>query len=211
MTTNQNPTLRSSTSALMKFVQKRQEIAQSSKYFEVGATFLLISIFATFAIRPAIVTITGLIGEIKAKTELVSKNKDNINKVIIAQDSYSLIQSKYQILDQALPNNPAFTNLAIQIQGVSQKNSLVLKNLNFSLFKEETSGEGLKSYKLPISYSISYNQINPVLTDLQNLRRTLKFDSISLFSETDKQTKRNNIFLNLSPTVYYWSIGQKKK
>ena len=62
-----NLQLNSRLTPLFDYIKKRQENRKLRKTFELAATFILISFFLFFAIKPTALTISALIGDIKSK------------------------------------------------------------------------------------------------------------------------------------------------
>jgi len=137
---------------LKGFLNQYRENEQIWAYTETALTIFLIAIFVFFAIRPAVITITGLLSEIEAKEELVLKIRKKINSVVQAQDSYAQVQSRHKVLEAFLPDDPHYTHTAAQVQGVSQDSNLNISKIDFTIKDEnkksthETLGVG--SYRL---------------------------------------------------------------
>jgi hypothetical protein len=94
-----------SSQSLLNFIKKKQEDHRFIKSIEVGCTFMLISILSVFAIRPAVITITQLSGEIKAKKLLHEKIDSKLRQVIKAQNNFAEVQDYYGAIQKAFPNH----------------------------------------------------------------------------------------------------------
>jgi hypothetical protein len=73
MTPSTNPSINifSKINPLISYLSKQRENNKFVKSIEISATFILISFFTFFAIKPTLLTISRLVGDIKAKEILV--------------------------------------------------------------------------------------------------------------------------------------------
>ena len=101
-----NLQLNSRLTPLFDYIKKRQENRKLRKTFELAATFILISFFLFFAIKPTALTISALIGDIKSKELLSREMRNKITEVISAQDLFSQVQERYSLVDSCLPALP---------------------------------------------------------------------------------------------------------
>jgi len=69
-------------------------------------SFLAISLFTWYAIRPTAQTIIFLRREISDKTALNEQMENKITALIESQDTYEKIKERLPIVQQALPPNP---------------------------------------------------------------------------------------------------------
>lgn len=113
-----------------KKVDKYAEEEKTWYYIEVILTLFTISFFVIFAIRPAVVTISGLVGEVQRKKELSQRMKQKINEVIIAQEEYSLVQKNWEVLASFLPSEFDLPQGIAQLAGSAQEEDVSLTNLS---------------------------------------------------------------------------------
>ncbi len=115
-----------------KKVDKYAEKEKTWYYTEVILTLFTISFFVIFAIRPAVITISGLVGEVQRKKELSKRMKQKINKVIIAQEQYSLVQKNWQLLASFLPSEFDLPQGIAQVAGSAQESNVNLNTMSFA-------------------------------------------------------------------------------
>ena len=105
-------------------------------------SFLAISLFAWYAVRPTAQTIIYLQREIADKTALNKQMEDKITALIEAQATFETIQDKLPLLEQALPRNPDAVLLARQvyhIAAVSQASISAIVVPSLPLVSQEAS------------------------------------------------------------------------
>lgn len=194
-TVNSNPSSFSKISPLFSYLSKQRENKKFIRSLEIGGTFILISFFTFFAIKPTFLTISKLVGDIKAKEILVKEFKAKINDVIISQDLFSEVQEKYSLVESSLPINPRFHQAASQIVGLTEKNQIYLNKINYSI-KESNY------FSTSISTSSSFLSATSLLSELLQNRRLFQIDQISFSLEKDTLSKMINI--NVPLKIYYW-------
>jgi len=193
--TSNNLNIFSKISPLLSYLSKQRENKKFVRSIEISGTFILISFFTFFAIRPTLLTISKLVGDIKAKELLVKQLKSKINDVIVSQDLFSQVQEKYALVESSLPTSPRFYQAASQIVGLTEKNQIYLDKLNYSITDSNY-------YSTSISTSSSYLSATSLLSELLQNRRLFQIDQISFSLEKDTANKMINISLPLK--IYYW-------
>lgn len=193
--TSNNINIFSKISPLLSYLSKQRENKKFVRSIEISGTFILISFFTFFAIKPTLLTISKLVGDIKAKELLVKQLKSKINDVIISQDLFSQVQEKYALVESSLPTSPRFYQAASQVVGLSEKNQIYLNKINYSITDSNY-------YSTSISTSSSYLSATSLLSELLQNRRLFQIDQISFSLEKDTANKMINI--NLPLKIYYW-------
>jgi len=193
--TSNNINIFSKISPLLSYLSKQRENKKFVRSIEISGTFILISFFTFFAIKPTLLTISKLVGDIKAKELLVKQLKSKINDVIISQDLFSQVQEKYALVESSLPTSPRFYQAASQIVGLTEKNQIYLDKINYSITDSNY-------YSTSISTSSSYLSATSLLSELLQNRRLFQIDQISFSLEKDTANKMINI--NLPLKIYYW-------
>lgn len=188
---------------LFEYLKKQKEIEKSRRLFEISITFLLISFFLFFAIRPTVLTISALVGEIKSKEILSTKMTAKINQVITAQDNFSAIQEKYFLVEDALPSTQNYADAMIQIDTLSSQNDIILDKLSFVQSDKQY-------FSTQISTSSTFASGLKLLESLFNNRRLLNISQVSFVQNKDTQPFQK-INLNLPIDIYYSQIQNEKK
>ncbi|MFA6008205.1 MAG: hypothetical protein WC784_06245, partial [Candidatus Shapirobacteria bacterium] len=149
---------------LFAYLQKQRENQKFIRSLEIGATFLLISFFALFAIKPTLITISALVGEVKSKELLQKDLKGKINDVITAQDLFSQVQEKYSLVESSLPGNPRFFQAATQINLNANNYQISLNKLNFI-------ANDSNSFSVSVGTVAAFPTILSLISDITQNRR----------------------------------------
>lgn len=200
---------------LYEYLKKREENARFFKSLEITATFLLVSFFLIFAIRPTVITISSLLGEIKAKQELSAQMKIKINSVVQAQDSYSAVQEKYDIIQDAFPSQPKYANFYSQLAGVGRNLNIDMHKLSFTLDNPSRNDlpAGIGTFSVTITSKNDFGTNVEYIDQLSSLRRIMAIDNFGLnviqdansaSASPSAQHVGRNIGINFSVNSYYW-------
>lgn len=182
---------------------------------ELLLTFLTISFFAVFAIRPTVNTIAGLIAEIKTQKEIQTKLDEKLVNLKKAQVAYAQGSAGLTFLEQALPKGPQPDQLVRQLEGLAAQDGLVLASLNIDktpLFGKVVQEESKKTgSQFEVSFLIKgdYQRVLAFLLDVENLRRIINITSVSL-GTTNKTGEQATILLTISAEIPYYEATQLK-
>jgi hypothetical protein len=207
---------------LSNYLRRQRDNQKFSKSVELVGTFSLIIFFILVAIRPTFLTISSLVGEIKAKEILVKKMKSKINSIIQAQENFSQIQPKYELIEASLPSRYRFFYAASQIQknairsGASGTEELAF-GLNTQNPKLAESGSALTSFSTGLKVKGQLSSVSDFVSKLLDNRRVLSIKSITLGTKDSTEEKSsepvdgNNLNLNLETKLYYWRPSYEQK
>ncbi|HUD19461.1 MAG TPA: type 4a pilus biogenesis protein PilO [Patescibacteria group bacterium] len=166
----------------------------SRGYTTVIFSFLAVSLFGWYAIRPTIQTILYLRREIADKTELNKEMEDKISALIEAQAYYQQIEPLLPVVDQALPPQPDAVPFFIQLRNVASASGVLLSTIQTptiplvsnSLQKGQATSPPASqpAYIVTIQVRGLYDGVKSFLTNVNNLRRVVTVDSINI-SPTD--------------------------
>jgi hypothetical protein len=201
--TNPKLELSSKLTPLFDYIKKNQESRKIRETVELAATFILISFFLFFAIRPTVLTISALIGEIKSKELLSKEMKKKISSVILAQDLFSQVQERYSVVESCLPVLPRFSQATSQIEGLLTQQLLEVGKLDFQI-------KAGQYFSTSIATASSFTSgINLIAALLQN-RRLLEIPNLG-FSVDKESTGSRQVTLNLPLNIYYWRDQVREK
>lgn len=194
---------------MVAYLAKQRDNQKFNQSMEISITFLLITLFIIFAVRPAIITISGLIGQIKAKELQSEKMRSKINDVVSAQDLFSQIQEKYQLIESVLPNSPRYAQGVTQLEYVSQSAGINLNPVNIGLNDRENANQtsALRSYSVVINGRVNFSSVANLLGDLKKNRRLFQVDSVALSQARDKDVIINDgtVDISFQTDVLYWA------
>lgn len=176
-------------------------------------SFLAVSLFLWYAVRPTAQTIIFLRREIVDKTELNQRMEDKITALIEAQANYENMQDRLPLIENALPHNPDAVILARELRNlavVSQASISAIQIPSLPLIAQEaTPGAKLATPKateaFPITIIISgpYSALRTFLTGLLSLRRITTIDTISLKQESHSIIPGETLQLSIRLLSYY--------
>lgn len=176
-------------------------------------SFLAISLFAWYAIRPTAQTIIHLRREIADKTTLNKQMEDKITTLIEVQEKYQAIQHRLPLLKQAIPENPDVTILVRQLQNIAVFSGASISSIQIPnipiLGQEATPGAKLAQQKPTESFPVmitligEYPALKSCIDQLLTLRRITSIDSISFKQGPAIAPYINNLQVSLKLTSYY--------
>ena len=152
-------------------------------YLELILTISTVIVFALFAIKPTILTILDLNKEINSKEATVSKLKQKITNLQIANNLLQQEGQSLSFIDQAIPNTAEPDIFLNTVETLAQQNSVLLVGFsitNIELLgksKDKTLEKGMLLFSLSVSGN--YSNLNNFLINLENLRRPFKVESFS--------------------------------
>lgn len=198
---------------LSHFYQKRQ----ARVYTGIVLSILTVAFFLVFAIRPTLVTIAGLLKEIKDKKVIAEKLEDKINALNSAQIEYQRIEDDLYLVDEALPTKANVSFLLRQLETLAKKNNISFDSLQFGATtlkgKERTAKTDIKETEKretnpKADFSLAgvgdYHQLKAFLDTLIRLRRLVLVDTFAF--QTGKEGER--LILNIDAGAYYLTKEQ---
>jgi Tfp pilus assembly protein PilO len=157
-------------------------------YTAIIFSFLVISLFGWYAIRPTMQTILTLKREIADKTEVNKKMEDKISMLIEAQAVYQEVEPALPIIDQALPMTSDALRAAFNLQALASDSHVAITNIAISAIPltNDTSPRGheqtvsTKLIDFPVSLSVigAYVDVKQFIQGILNLRRIIHIDSM---------------------------------
>ncbi|MDP4010176.1 MAG: hypothetical protein Q8P53_04325 [Candidatus Shapirobacteria bacterium] len=194
--------------SMYRYLRSQKENRRFIKSVEITSTFTLIIIFSIFAIRPTFLTISSLIGEIKSKEALSVKMRAKINKIIIAQSSFSQVQGDYDLIESSLPNYPKYYKSYGHFIGAAQAATSSFGKINFNLLSNSEKPVGLESYAVNFTLKNEYLPLINFLNYLSESRRVMEINDIKVErvdtkSEGNVVSSANNLNLNFTTQLFY--------
>lgn len=153
-------------------------------------SFLAISLFTLYAIRPTAQTIFYLRREIADKVILNQQMENKITTLIEAQAIYDTIRERLGIIEQALPHNPDGIIVAKQLKNLADVSgasvsAILIPSLPL-IAQDATPGaklappNTLEEFPVSIVLTGSYTAIRAFLDGILNMRRITSIDTISI-------------------------------
>jgi Tfp pilus assembly protein PilO len=196
-----------------KYYQPLEPLINKPKnriYTAIIFSFLAISLFGWYAIKPTIQTIITLRREIADKTEVNDKLEQKITTLIAAQAAYQEIQSQISIIDEAIPPNPEALDAVFQIRNLVNNTSattsaLTSSGVPFTIPKSTTPTTNNANNFVPFSLSTTvagtYGSLENILSNLNNFRRMVVVDNFSMTPTSTEVKTASGSAGNLNMTL----------
>lgn len=170
------------------------------------------SIFLIFAIKPTSVTVLNLTKEINEKQVTLKLMDEKITNLHQAQEVYSQQKDLITLVNLALPNEPLPEVFMGQLDVISRTNSAPLGGVAFSQIIIKHADDAIMSenllaglppnahgYAVTFNTTTSYDATKNFLSNLENLLRPLKIDSIII-----TKTQNDALTLTVKGEVPYY-------
>jgi len=171
-------------------------------YTEIVFSILTIAFFLFFAIKPTVVTITGLIKEINDKKMVTQKLEEKISNLNLAQQEYLSVENDLYLINQALPEDPQVSVLVRQIEGLCLKTGVSLEGIQYSsldIRNKIVKNNKPQSIEIKLVVSGGYQNLKNFLYSLNNFRRIFQIDSFGF--KTSKE--EGKLILSISGRTFY--------
>lgn len=178
-------------------------------------SFLAISLFALYAIRPTAQTIIYLRREIADKTVLNQQMENKITALIEAQATYETIQDRVGVIEQALPDNPDAVILARQLRNLASISNASISAMQIPglpiIAQEATPGarlaaaaaKPLEEYPITMVVTGPYASLEAFLDGLLKMRRITNIDALSMKPTFKLGSSSDILQLNVKLKSYY--------
>ncbi|KPJ70337.1 hypothetical protein AMJ51_02265 [Microgenomates bacterium DG_75] len=158
-------------------------------YTGIVLSILTVAFFSFFAIRPTLVTISGLYKEIKDKRTLVAEMDQKIENLTRAQVNYNQIKDELYLIEESLPQNPELPTLIKQLEALTRLNSVNFESIRFE--KTNLQGEEEKKETQDVGFNLTvsgdYSNLKQFLNSLDTLRRIILVENFAFQSETEEE------------------------
>lgn len=205
MTPLKPDSIHSTLSPLFAYLKKRREDQKFNRTLEVSFTLLLITFFIFFAIKPTFLTISTLVGDIRAKEALVVQLKAKIDDIVLAQDLFAQAQERYHLVDSSLPIRPNLFNANGQIVAIAFQNQIPLNKIEYRFPDDENN-----SYQVNLNTSANFNALFSMMDRLSKNRRLIDLDGLTFSLNPNKEASSSALNLNLPLKIYYWPENDQK-
>jgi len=160
-------------------------------YASATAAILMSIFFLIFAIKPTVVAIAELLGEIKAREDINQQLQEKINQIIAAQRNYNRFYPYFQYVDQALPTNTEIAYFVQHLEANRNLSNLELDGLNYSPIPltETNPKKDSEAKDIPFTAEMKgdYPNIKTFLEKMAQYRRITYIDKIEM--SLNKQQK----------------------
>lgn len=180
-----------------RYYQTLEHVAvkpQTRAYTTAIFSFLAISLFGWYAIRPTIQTILFLQKEIEDNKLVSAQMEEKIGKLIEAHATYQSVEDDIPYLAQAIPPAPEVLTALGQIRNIAVIRGASISAITSStaplLSREQTApnkaattkgltNRKIKSVQLSVAVVGTYEMLQNIIEDVVTLRRIVTIDSLS--------------------------------
>lgn len=200
---------------LQKFYQK--PVARVS--LELFFSIIAILFFATFAIRPTLLTMSDLLNEIEDKEKLDTQLSQKVAALSSVQPLYFQLENRLVVLDDAIPSTPQLIYSLKIIEKIASEIGLVINGINVSKIPDENitiaqniSLASFEKIDVPVAISVEsdYPTIRQFVENLKNYRRSFIIDTIVFSTKELRGDKKLEAKITLS-MPYFGSNNLEKK
>jgi hypothetical protein len=175
---------------VLSLYKKRADLRM---FLEVMLSLATVIIFSLFALRPTVITIISLVKEIDEKEAVVAALDQKISDLQVARNVYSQELPNIPVIEDAIPTSPSPDIIVRQIEGLSSKNSVQVLGVSvgeLTLVGKEVSKNknndlkplpaGTKEMTISIGVTGTFQNLNAVVKDIENLRIPIKVDILGV-------------------------------
>jgi Tfp pilus assembly protein PilO len=165
----------------------------SRMYTSVIFSFLAVSLFSWYAVRPTIQTILRLRREIQDNIVINKQMEDKISALIEAQAFYQEIQPFLPAVNQALPPDPDAVPLVIQLRNLASASGVLIMSLQpaatplLGSTTDETTtpktpvvNTKQQAYDISVSVQGPYTNVLSYLQGLLTMRRIVTITGVAV-------------------------------
>lgn len=176
---------------------------RTASYLTITLSFLSLSLFGLFAIRPTLMTALSLIKSVGDLQKLNVEYENKISSLIHAQSEYEKIREDLPLVDSALPSNSSFSNVAQSIERFAIREDVVINQLQIDSVPVSTlsASSTLYNYGFSLVGLGEYEYLSNFLSHIINWKRIITIKSLEFNQEGSTQS--GILRLTLKGTAYY--------
>lgn len=176
---------------------------KTASYFTITFTFIVLSFFGIFAIKPTLTTATSLIKNVDDLKKINIDYENKISSLIAAQAEYEKIRDDLPLIESAMPNNANFSKLAKTLERFAYQENIYISQLQIDSVPISTpsSKNKMEQYGFGIVVSGEYSSLTSFISHLINWRRIVTIKTLDFTQEGG--TASAAIRLTLKGITYY--------
>lgn len=175
----------------------------SKRYFTITLSLFSLSFFGLFAIRPTLITAVSLNKSVADLKKLNIEYENKISTIILAQAKYEEIRDGISAIDNAIPHNASFNQLANTLEEYASRSNINLKQVQIDkapISQLPPSGK-LNEVMFSVLASGDYPSTSGFFQHLLNWKRLITIDKFELAKEGGTQSAILRI--SLKGKTYY--------
>jgi Tfp pilus assembly protein PilO len=157
-------------------------------YTTVIFSFLAVSLFGWYAIRPTIQTILYLRREITDKIAINKKMEDKISALIEAQANYQQVEPLLPSFSQGFPVRPDAVPAVIQMRNLASISGVLISAVQLPSVPLINLKDKQNSFDITVSIQGPYSAIRSYIEGLLSMRRIVTIDNFSVVGAPSSPT-----------------------
>lgn len=176
---------------------------RSASYLTLTLSFLTLSFFGLFAIRPTLITAISLFKGVADLQKLNLEYENKIGSLIKAQSAYEQIRDDLPLVNAALPSTAEFSKLAKAVEKFADRENFNIAQLQIDSVSISQLPASAKAYNFGFNLigTGKYSSITSFISHLLNWKRIVNINSLELAQEGS--TSSGNLRLTLKATAFY--------
>jgi len=196
------PAAQKTSEIFRKYYRPIEPILQKPKnrvYTATVLSFLTVSLFIWYAIRPTIQTILSLRREIRDSTAVNEQMEEKIGSLVEAQSTYQEIVPRLGLLREGVPETPDMVELMVQLRNLANTVDATVSGANFSSIpltveKQRPANPGSTTPQakdqlsntttfLTLTIQGTFDQVREFIDGVYSLRRIVTIIDLSLIPQ----------------------------
>lgn len=184
-------------------------------YTETILSIFMIVFFLLFAIKPAAVTIAGLVKKINDQKLVLKDLEKKVQSLAQARKEYLAIQSDLYLVEQALPTEPKVSHSLKELEALTRQAGITLNTAQFgqvNLKKKKVIAQKTpKEINFNLTTSADYQNLKNFLQILGSLRRTALVNAFGFATGEKKEGEVKPLELVIKANFYYLTAPKENE
>lgn len=181
-------------SSLVRY--KRYLESTSEKPLLRASMFLILSLvltilMVTLALRPTLITISTLLGQIREQKKVAQQLSTKIQNLQKAADELEINRESLALLDQALPTTPNISTWIEQVQTHATDSNVTINSLSLgaTVFARRVPQLEIEVAKTTFSMAVTgqYDDILSFVDQLERMLRVTQLSDVQISRDTEGQ------------------------
>ncbi|HUS59813.1 MAG TPA: type 4a pilus biogenesis protein PilO [Nevskiaceae bacterium] len=184
-------------------------------YTKTVLSIFMIAFFLFFAIKPAAVTIAGLVKKINDQKLVLEKLEKKVQALTQARKNYLDIQTDLYLVEQALPTKPEISYFIKELETLTRQADINLNTAQFgqvTLKEKETDPQKTpKEISFNLTTSADYQKLKNFLQILGSLRRTVLVNAFGFGTSKKEEGEATSLDLAIQANIYYLTTPKENE
>ena len=177
-------------------VSRQQPWMRASLY--VVLSLLLVIVLLVSALRPTLITIAGLLGQIEQNRKIEKTLDEKIAVVRQAEEELQRIEPRLNVLDEAVPSEAMWGKFVGAVNQIATDSGITLGSMAINPEAAGKSGGGLARWGFTISGRGGYGAAKNFISQLESMRRIIVMKTIDIAVAGE-----NEVTVNLAGDLGY--------